>query len=62
MKGLSLIAILIAAAVVAYLQLKGSQSSLESERAEAQDKMEQVKQDIDKATKHHMDRLKEHQP
>lgn len=59
MRGLLLIGTLIALAVIAYLQLAGTNTALESDRETAGNKMEQVEQDVAKAMEVNMEKLKQ---
>lgn len=57
MRGLMLIGMLIALAVVAYLQLNSANTALESDSGTAKNKMEQIEQDVNATMEVHMQNL-----
>lgn len=57
MRGLMLIGMLIALAVVAYLQINSTNTALESNTGTAKNKMEQVEEDVGKAMEVRMENL-----
>jgi hypothetical protein len=57
MRGLSLISILIVLAIVGYLHTKNASTALESNTAD--NKMQEVKQEVNATVQQHMDDLKQ---
>lgn len=62
MRGLLLIGMLIALAVVAYLQMNSANTALKSDKETAKNKMEQVEQDVNAAMEAHMQNLQRSEP